>query len=319
MSHDFVEAALLRRAGWAVRMMPLLGGSFEAPPPTLPDMAVRDRRWCQGNLQHARVVGAAGLHPVSRLHMASGIAAYVSAPAWLAFLLLGIAVAVQARFLRPNYFPATHTLFPQWPVVDAERAVWVFAATLALLLAPKVLALVAWLVSARRRRAAGGAVRLVAGVLVEIVLSSLISPVTMLTQAVQFVSVLRGVDSGWSTQRRAAGDDSWAVAWRFTRWHVALGLALLGLAVAVDVLLAAWMAPVLLGLLLAPALVAFSSSVAAGRLLGRCGLMVVPTEINSPPVLRAAAGPLPFCLRAARRMENADASTAPHGRARAAS
>jgi membrane glycosyltransferase len=300
MSHDFVEAALLRRAGWAVRMVPLLPGSFEAPPPTLPDMATRDRRWCQGNLQHAGVIGAGGLHWVSRLHMATGIAAYASAPAWLGFLLLGIGVAVQARFLRPEYFPATHTLFPQWPVVDPQRALWVFALTLGLLLAPKGLALVAWLASGRRRAAAGGGRHLASGVMVEVVLSAVMSPVTMLTQARQFVSVLRGADSGWEAQRRAASPDSWEAALRFTRGHVVLGGALLALSVAVAPLLAAWMAPVLIGLLLAPALVWLGSSETAGRALCRWGVLVVPTDIAPPAALRAAAGPLPFCMQRAR-------------------
>ncbi len=302
MSHDFVEAALLRRAGWAVRMLPLLPGSFEAPPPTLPDMAVRDRRWCQGNLQHAAVIGAPGLHWLSRLHMATGIAAYASAPAWLAFLLLGIGVAVQARFLRPEYFPATHTLFPQWPVVDPQRALWVFGFTLGLLMAPKALALAAWLISGTRRASAGGALTLAKGVVVEIVLSALMSPVTMLTQARQFVSVLRGADSGWNAQRREGGGaNGWAAAWQYTRSHVALGVALLALSLAVAPAMAAWMAPVLAGLLLAPAWVRLGSSLRAGRAFCRWGILVVPTDIDPPPALRAAAGPLPFCMRLAAR------------------
>ena len=94
-------------------------------------MAARNRRWCQGNLQHAGVIGAAGLH------MLTDIVAYASAPLWMAMLLLGLGVSAQARLLRPEYFPEAYALFPQWHVVDAERAAWVLAATLALLLAPK--------------------------------------------------------------------------------------------------------------------------------------------------------------------------------------
>ncbi len=77
MSHDFVEAALLRRAGWEVWMAPDIGGSFEEPPPTLLDYLIRDRRWCQGNLQHLRIVFAQGLTLPSRLHLAMGIMSYV--------------------------------------------------------------------------------------------------------------------------------------------------------------------------------------------------------------------------------------------------
>ena len=118
MSHDFVEAALLRRAGWGVHMIPALPGSYEESPPSLADIAVRDRRWCQGNLQHLGVIGARGLHPVSRLHLAMGIGSYVTAPLWLLFLVTGILISLQARFILPDYFPAGPSLFPLWPAVD---------------------------------------------------------------------------------------------------------------------------------------------------------------------------------------------------------
>jgi len=298
LSHDFVEAALLRRAGWAVRMLPLLPGSHEAGPPTLPDMAVRDRRWCQGNLQHAAVLPARGLHWVSRLHMATGIAAYASAPLWLGFLLLGIAVALQAKFLRPEYFPQTHTLFPQWPIVDPDRALYMFAATLLVLLAPKLLALAALLLRGRSS-AFGGPARLLASAALEIVLSALLSPITMVTQARQFTQVLRGADSGWQAQRRGGGGTAWREAWRFAAVHVALGLLLLTLALAVAPLLAAWMAPVLVGLVAAPLLLALSSSTAAGAWLRRRALLCTPAEIAPSPLLRAAAAQAPFCLQAA--------------------
>ncbi|HEY0424733.1 MAG TPA: glucans biosynthesis glucosyltransferase MdoH, partial [Rhodopila sp.] len=112
LSHDFVEAALMRRAGWAIRMVPTLGGSFEECPPSLLDFAARDRRWCQGNLQHLAVLPARGLHWVSRLHLLTGIGSYLTAPLWLMFLVLGILISLQAQFVRPEYFPKGFALFP---------------------------------------------------------------------------------------------------------------------------------------------------------------------------------------------------------------
>ncbi|MGH7005945.1 MAG: glucans biosynthesis glucosyltransferase MdoH, partial [Alphaproteobacteria bacterium] len=90
LSHDFVEAALLVRAGWSVWLAPDLGGSYEEVPPTLLDYAKRDHRWCQGNLQHSRIVGARNLNGVSRFHFIGGIMSYVASPLWLAFLGLGL-------------------------------------------------------------------------------------------------------------------------------------------------------------------------------------------------------------------------------------
>ena len=94
-------------------MVPALRGSYEESPPSLTDLAVRDRRWCQGNLQHTAVLPARGLHPVSRLHLLTGIGSYITAPLWLVFLLAGILISLQARFIRPDYFPPERTLFPR--------------------------------------------------------------------------------------------------------------------------------------------------------------------------------------------------------------
>ncbi len=255
MSHDFVEAALLRRAGWGVYMLPRLGGSFEGGPPTLPDLDARDRRWCQGNLQHAAVIAAPGLHPLSRLHLAIGIGSYLSAALWLVFLVLGIVVALQSRFLRPEYFPQTHVLFPQWPVVDAQRAVWVFAATLALLLAPKLLGVLSVAVSVRRPRGLRGWGGLFGGAVAEITISALISPATMVRQAGHVLAVLAGRDSGWKAQCRDGTTLPFSESWRFARGGVVIGLLMLAAAWLVDPWLAAWMSPVILGLLASPALI----------------------------------------------------------------
>jgi len=286
LSHDFVEAALLRRAAWQVVFDPNLPGSYEEGPPTLPDLCVRDRRWCQGNMQHAAVIGAPGLHPVSRLHMAQGIFAYASAPLWLGFLLIALLVGVQARFVRPEYFPDTPVLFPQWPVVDAERALAVFAGTMALLLAPKVMGAVAFALSSQGPRRLGAALRLLGGLVLEILLSALLSPITMLTQIRHLWGILRGRDSGWEAQRRDGGETAWGEALRFTRGHLVLGLLLFAIAYAMEPLVAAWMSPVLAGLLLAPLWVGWTSR-PAGTLTR--ALLETPPEAAPAPILRLAA------------------------------
>ncbi|MBQ8557881.1 MAG: glucans biosynthesis glucosyltransferase MdoH, partial [Alphaproteobacteria bacterium] len=89
LSHDFVEAALIRRGGWLAWMLPELKGSYEDCPPSMLDFAIRDRRWCQGNLQHLRILFSRKLHPVSRLHFTLGIMSYLSSPLWFLFLVLG--------------------------------------------------------------------------------------------------------------------------------------------------------------------------------------------------------------------------------------
>ncbi len=288
LSHDFVEAALMRRGGWAIHMVPGLPGSFEESPPSLTDIAVRDRRWCQGNLQHAGVLPARGLHWVSRLHLLMGIGSYVTAPLWLVFLLCGILVSLQERFVRPEYFGGTKLLFPRWPQVDPVLARGVFIGTMAVLLAPKLLAYVALLFNPSDRRGAGGALRALVSLLVETVIGGLIAPVAMLVQTGGVISILAGRDSGWNAQRRDDGAIPLAVVWAGYWRYTAFGLVLAGIAWAVSPALFAWMSPVLLGLLLAVPLVSLTAGRRAGLALRRLGLLRIPEEAAPPAVLARA-------------------------------
>jgi membrane glycosyltransferase len=250
LSHDFVEAALMRRAGWAIRMAPELGGSFEECPPSLLDFAARDRRWCQGNLQHLAVLPARGLHWVSRLHLLTGIGSYLTAPLWLMFLVLGILISLQAQFVRPEYFPKGFSLFPKWPAQDPVLAAWVFAGTMGLLIVPKLLACILLEVRAGRRKEFGGALWVLGGVLVETVLSGLIAPVMMILQSSAVGEILLGRDAGWQVQRRDDGGlpDDELIRRYSVPTLVGVGMAASAYAVSLPLLL--WMTPVILGLLL---------------------------------------------------------------------
>ena len=178
LSHDFVEAALLRRAGWSVRIADDLQGSYEACPSTLVDLAIRDRRWCQGNLQHARVLGAKGLHWVSRFHLLSGIFSFVSSPIWLLFLLAALGLGVQNEFARPEYFTRAFSLFPVWPHIDPVRALRTFILSLTILGAPKVLGVLAFVGSGKRLRGGGGLL-FPFSVALEFLLAALLAPILM--------------------------------------------------------------------------------------------------------------------------------------------
>ena len=140
LSHDFVEAALIRRVGWTVKIADDIQGSYEETPPSLVDFAIRDRRWCQGNLQHVGVLRAAGLHWVSRFHLVSGILSYLASFLWLLLILSGFALAVQGYFTPPDYFSDPHQLFPTWPQIDSALQLQLLALTGVLVAAPSPLA-----------------------------------------------------------------------------------------------------------------------------------------------------------------------------------
>jgi len=249
LSHDFVEAALMRRAGWAIRMVPTLGGSFEECPPSLLDFAARDRRWCQGNLQHSAVLPARGLHWISRLHLLTGIGSYLTAPLWLLFLLLGILISLQAQFVRPEYFPKGFSLFPKWPAQDPILAAWVFIGTMGLLIVPKLLAYILLATQTHNRKQFGGSPVVFIGLMIETFLSGLIAPVMMIFQSSAVAEILLGRDAGWQVQRRDDGE--WPRRELIRKYSaptlVGVGMAASAFAVSLPLLL--WMAPVIIGLL----------------------------------------------------------------------
>jgi membrane glycosyltransferase len=277
LSHDFVEAALLCRAGWGVRLDTDLAESHEEAPPSLLDVMVRDRRWCQGNLQHVRFLFARGLSFTSRMHLFSGMMAYLSAPLWFALVIVGLLIAVQAGITRPEYF-AEPSLFPTWPVFDAKRAVSLFVVSMAVVLTPKALGWLAVMLHPHRLMRFGGPLAVTASVLVELLFSILYAPILMVAQSHIVYDVLTGRDSGWTTQRRGDGTTAFADALRAHRWHMTLGAALALIASQVNTDLFFWLLPLTAGLILAPFLSWLSASTAFGGMLGKLAILRTPEE-----------------------------------------
>lgn len=289
LSHDFVEAALMRRAGWRVEMATDLGGSWEESPPSLIDSAVRDRRWAQGNLQHIKVIAARGLTWPSRVHLAIGIMSYCASPIWLLLIAFGFGLTLQAQLVRPEYFPDTFQLFPSWPLFDSERMVRLFVVTMGVLFLPKAIGLVQALFSPELRRGAGGGIRLVLSALAEIAMSTLYAPIMMVVHSRQVCEILAGRDSGWAPQRRADGVTGWGEAWMRHRWHMVVGVVTAFAAWLLSPMAVAWLSPTLAGLFLAVPLSRLSGSASFGTRLRRLGLLSTPEEATPPPILREHA------------------------------
>ena len=288
LSHDFVEAALLNRAGWRVCMVPDLPGSYEEIPPSLIDFAMRDRRWAQGNLQHSRVLFASGLHWVSRVHMAMGIMAYVSALVWLLFLVIALSLTLQSIYTVPQYFTDDFSLFPHWPMQDSARSFELLMLTLGILLLPKVFAYVLALMHPVQRRGFGGGLKLFWGMLIETLLSSLFAHIMMILQSAAVIDVLRGRDSGWKPQRRDDGSMPIGEIFHFHSTHMFIGVCLAALTLYSSFILFLWMLPASLGLVFSGPLSAWSAKRSAGERFRRLGLLQI-TEENSPPPIAGEA------------------------------
>jgi membrane glycosyltransferase len=263
LSHDFVEAALLCRAGWEVRIAHDLSGSWEELPPTLTAYVARDRRWCQGNLQHVRVALSEGLRPMSRLHMACGVASYVSSPLWLAFVGLGIWLAQSSRRA----------------IVSPALAGALTLLTAGVLLGPRLLGAVSTWREHERRLAHGGTARLIASVLFETLLSGLLAPLMALHHTRIVASILSGRAVRWGAQKRRAGGELMS-ALRAELTTTLCGVGLAGWLLSSAPHLLWYLAPLWLPWTLAIPLSLAASSERAGKLAARFGLLAVPSEIS---------------------------------------
>jgi membrane glycosyltransferase len=285
MSHDFIEAALLRRAGWDVWMAPDIGGSFEEPPPTLLDYLIRDRRWCQGNLQHLRIVFAQGLALPSRLHLAMGIMSYVSSPLWLLFLI--VSVADMMSFKAPAGYIGLQPSLPFLVSHDAELIILMLA-TLMMLYGPKLLAVMALLESPEATRAHGGTGAVVMSALWEAVFATLIAPIVMLQHSWYVFSILIGMATGWNPQTRTDRALPFTLVVRKFAVHTVIGLAVTVLLLRTAPDSFDWFLPLLAGLWLAIPLVLISSSPLLGAWLRKESLFLVPSETRGSKVLSRA-------------------------------
>ena len=282
LSHDFVEAALMRRAGWSVWIAYDLPGSFEEMPPNLLDELARDHRWCQGNLMNMRLFLMKGLHPAHRAVFMTGVMAYLSAPLWLLSLILATTLVAVQTLSVPQYFVQPFQLFPLWPQWHPERAIMLFSATALLLFLPKILA--SLLVEANGY---GGRLRLALSVLIECALSALLAPVRMLFHTQFVVASLLGRAVRWRSPQRADAPTDWTQAFRRHGVHTVVGIAWIALVWWLDPQYLPWLLPVVGALILSIPLSFYTSRADAGKALRRQSLFLIPEETRTPPVLIA--------------------------------
>lgn len=287
-SHDFVETALMRRAGYSVWLAYDLPGSYEEAPPNLLAELARDRRWCKGNMQHLRLVFTRGFIPVHRALFLNGVMAYGSALLWFLFLAVSTAEAVIESLTPPSYFPPTRTLFPDWPVWEPWWALSLLATTGVLLFLPKVFA--AGLVVIKGRLPLfGGFWRLLVSMAIEVFVSSLLAPIRMLFHS-KFVSItLLGRETGWGRQPRDDRATTWADAVRFHLGGTLLAGLWAGTLYLYNREFFWWVCPIFGPLLLAIPLSVVTSLPSLGRLLKRLGLLLIPEEVDPPRELAALA------------------------------
>ncbi|GAB3381122.1 glucans biosynthesis glucosyltransferase MdoH [Azotobacter armeniacus] len=285
LSHDFVEAALMRRAGWGVWVAYDLPGSYEELPPNLLDELKRDRRWCHGNLMNFRLFLVKGIHPVHRAVFFTGVMSYLSAPLWFTFLLLSTALMAAHQMLTPQSAASASGPFPVWMPWYPQEAMLLFYSTLTMLVLPKLLSLV--LVWVKGARAYGGAIRVTLSVLMEMSGSILLTPVRMFFHSCFVIGAFLGRSVQWKSPRRDDGSTSWGEALRRHGAQTLLGAVWALLVAWLDPRLLWWLAPIVGALTLSIPVSVLSSRVGLGRRLRELKLFLIPEEHDTPAELRA--------------------------------
>lgn len=291
LSHDQVEAVLMRRAGYAVRVLVEEGGSFEENPPTLIDFIRRDLRWCQGNMQYLtffRRLGTAapllpGVRPMGLVQLALAILMYLGSMAWMAFMAVGL-MAVMLAPVGPE---------ASAPAVMADHlpvGIGLFATMVLVSMLPKLMGVADILRRPAARIAYGGTLRVLAGAAIELVLSALTSPVIAVAQTLFITRLAAGRGLTWQTQNRTARGLGLAEAAQRLWPQTVIGLVAAGTLALLAPPLLAWAAPLLLGLVLSVPIAVLTAAPGVSRWMCRHRLCSVPEETCMPTLLADHAG-----------------------------
>jgi membrane glycosyltransferase len=284
LSHDFVEAAYMGRAGYEVWLETGLVGTYEESPPTLVDELTRDKRWAKGNIQHLwLLLFEPKLRVAHRLAFLNGLMSYCASPLWLAFLGLST-IEVTRLILWPiDYFPTSYQLFPVWPEFHPELAIALASSTIALLFFPKILGFFDTLFSGKRKDF-GGVFQLLKSILLEMMVSILLAPIRMLAHTRYVLEALFNFNLKWAGQNRTMETGWWeAVLNQAPGTLLALGWS--GFAYWLDIMFFYWSLPVALPLILAAPISVLSGKISVGLRLGRWGCLRIPEEVNGSSLL----------------------------------
>jgi membrane glycosyltransferase len=283
LSHDFVEAALMLRENWEVWLAYDLEGSYEEAPQAMIDNAQRERRWCQGNLQHGLVLFAKGLRGVSRMHLILGIFGYLASPLWLAFLVTFEWIYCVQKFtgLSELTVPSFNPYLKDWS--GTAHAFLIFVICMVVIMLPKFLSLIDLARDWPRRKAFGSLLHATGGVIGETIFSTLHAPLLMLWHTRFVLTNLAGISVGWTTQKRSADGTDWLYALQRHWGHTLIGAGWGWFTWKLDPGLFWWFTPVLAGMVFSVPLSVLTSRRSLGARAKSLGLFLTPEETQPPP------------------------------------
>ncbi len=288
-SHDFVEAALMRKGGYEVWLAYDLPGSYEEGPANLIAGAWRHRRWCQGNLQHSWLLFSGELPLMSRCHFLLGILGYTSSLLWFLLLLFSTLVVLQFERSGLSLIPSSgFTRFLNLSLT--QHGILLFALAFALLLSPKVFGLLDLCLDRSRLKVWGGFWRTAAGVAIETVVSIFTAPLLMLWHALFVVTIPMGKGVKWISQSR---DPRQALSWRLAAsthaWATIIGATWMFVDYLYNMSFFHWMLLINGPLIMSIPFNMLLSSLNIGTWLKKKGLLMIPQERQPVPELQTLA------------------------------
>jgi membrane glycosyltransferase len=272
LSHDQVEAALMRAAGYDVRVIADEFESWEENPPSLPDFIKRDLRWCQGNMQYVKLLARPGFRPMGRFQLVNAVMMYLGAPFWVLMLAAGLAAAMLHSASGASPFPTA-------------LAFGLYFGMLGIGFAPRLLGVLDILFRRGEAKRYGGAPRLVAGMLADAAFTLLIGPLMMIAQATFVTGLLFGRRVLWEAQNRDGHEVSVREAWRGLWPQMLFGLLFTGALAAVAPGALPWAAPTIAACILAVPFTCATAGGAFSRWMVRRRLCAIPDEYPPAPEL----------------------------------
>ena len=268
LSHDQVEATLMRRAGYEVRVLPEEMGSYEDNPPSVLEFMRRDVRWCQGNMQYLKLLDLPGLHGMSRFQLAWAVLMFLGIPAWTLMIALLPFAALEAQ--------ASAGAFP------VALAAGLYVAFFAMYLSPKLAGFLDVLMTRGGVARYGGTLRFLASALIEVVFSFLQGAVTTIRTTIFMIGLMFGTTVKWGGQARDAQRLSWRAAMAELWPQTLFGIAIFAALLVISPTLLLWSLPLTAGYLLAVPLAVVTADPALGRWLQAQGLCAIPEDIAPP-------------------------------------
>ncbi|SCB72704.1 membrane glycosyltransferase [Gilliamella bombicola] len=279
LSHDLVEATLMRRAGYGVWIAYNMNGSYEELPGNMIEDLKRDNRWCMGNLINLRLIFKSGIKLTHRIMFATSGMAYISSLLWLVFLIFSTLLLLVFNISEPQYFFQPNQFYPTWPRWDEQLAIQLLSTTMVLLFAPKFFSY-GIIIARTGAKDVGGIFKLTLSIFIEMIWSMILAPIRMIFHSKFVLRAWMGSKIQWKSPSRSDDALTWGESFYFC-WPLSLlGIVWLGIIIWLNPQFTYWYIAILIPLSISPLVIRISGLSSIGMKAKKAGLFLTPEETH---------------------------------------